>query len=204
MSEERIAQFQKMAEADPDNELGHFSLGKALLDAGRADEAISSFQRALEINPENSKVFQLLASAQGQAGQKDEAIATLTKGYEIADRRGDLMPRNQMGQMLKDLGQPVPESLAAGEAVEPMDEGPPEGRDDLVLCSRYGKWLPKLQERPFKGPLGEEILEKVSAQAWQEWIPMGTKVINELRLDFSNPEHAEVYDQHMREFLGLQ
>jgi Fe-S cluster biosynthesis and repair protein YggX len=31
----------------------------------------------------------------------------------------------------------------------------------------------------------------------------GTKVINELRLDFTNPEDAETYDQHLKEFLNL-
>ena len=32
---ERIERFRTMAEADPQNELGHFSLGRALMDAGR-------------------------------------------------------------------------------------------------------------------------------------------------------------------------
>jgi Fe-S cluster biosynthesis and repair protein YggX len=32
---------------------------------------------------------------------------------------------------------------------------------------------------------------------------MGTKVINELRLDFSNQEHQVVYEQHMMEWLGI-
>ncbi|CAA9413769.1 MAG: hypothetical protein AVDCRST_MAG64-2478, partial [uncultured Phycisphaerae bacterium] len=34
----RIEQFRKMASDDPGNELGHFSLGRALLDAGRDAE----------------------------------------------------------------------------------------------------------------------------------------------------------------------
>jgi len=29
-------------------------------------------------------------------------------------------------------------------------------------------------------------------------------VINELRLDFSNPRDAAMYDTHMKEFLGLE
>ncbi len=32
---------------------------------------------------------------------------------------------------------------------------------------------------------------------------MGTKVINELRLDFGRPGDANRYDQHMAEFLRL-
>src|SRR5260370_24546289 len=60
----RIEQFRKMAEADPDNELGHFSLGRAYLDAGYHADAIRAFQRVLELKPDFSKVFHLLATAQ--------------------------------------------------------------------------------------------------------------------------------------------
>jgi tetratricopeptide (TPR) repeat protein len=50
-NEARIEQFKKMAEADPTNELGHFSLGKAYLDAQMPGPAIASFGRVLELNP---------------------------------------------------------------------------------------------------------------------------------------------------------
>jgi len=32
---------------------------------------------------------------------------------------------------------------------------------------------------------------------------MGTKVINELRLDFSNDQHQDVYEQYMIEWLQV-
>ena len=35
----RIEQFRNMTEADPNNELGHFSLGRAMLDSGNPAEA---------------------------------------------------------------------------------------------------------------------------------------------------------------------
>ena len=38
----RIEQFRKMAEADPDNELGHFSLGRALVRCRRIWQRHSS------------------------------------------------------------------------------------------------------------------------------------------------------------------
>jgi thioredoxin-like negative regulator of GroEL len=37
--DERIAQFEKMAVEDPDNDMAHFSLGSAYLQAGRHKEA---------------------------------------------------------------------------------------------------------------------------------------------------------------------
>jgi Fe-S cluster biosynthesis and repair protein YggX len=51
--------------------------------------------------------------------------------------------------------------------------------------------------------VGAWIQENISAETWKAWIGQGTKVINELRLDFSRDRDQEVYDQHMHEFLGL-
>ncbi len=60
--EERIAQFRKMANDDPENELGHFRLGQLLMEAEQYPDAVASFRRTLELSPEFSKVFQLLAT----------------------------------------------------------------------------------------------------------------------------------------------
>ena len=56
---------------------------------------------------------------------------------------------------------------------------------------------------PFRGPVGAWILENISAETWKAWIGQGTKVINELRLDFSRDRDQDVYEQHMHEYLGL-
>ena len=193
---DRIDQFRKMAEADPDNELGHFSLGKAYLDAGLTQPAIESFERVIQLNPNIAKVYQLLATALLKENRKDEAIGRLTRGVEIAAAKGDLMPKNEMVKMLKDLGQVVPESAAA-VSEQAIGEGE-------LLCSRCGKVRNKMPSQPFSSALGKLIFEKVCAGCWCEWIGMGTKVINELRLPLSDPGAQKIYDQHMREFLNLQ
>ena len=54
-----------------------------------------------------------------------------------------------------------------------------------------------------RGALGQWIYENISVETWREWIGQGTKVINELRLDFSREEDQRVFDQHMCEFLGI-
>ena len=38
-----------------------------------------------------------------------QVAATLTKGAQVANSRGDLMPKNAMLDMLRDLGAPLPE-----------------------------------------------------------------------------------------------
>lgn len=192
----RIEQFRKMADADPNNELGHFSLGRALLDAGQPAEAAASFERAISLNANLSKAYQLLATALLKAEQKDKAITTLQSGVKVAEARGDQMPKNDMIRMLKELGAEVPVSQKVAED-RPVGDGE-------VVCSRCGQAKPKLPRPPFSHEQGRLIFEKVCAECWREWIPMGTKVINELRLPLVDPQAQKVYDQHMLEFLGLK
>jgi Fe-S cluster biosynthesis and repair protein YggX len=193
---ERIEHFTKMAEADPTNELGHFSLGRALLEAGRPADALASFDRTLGLNANLSKAYQLKAEALLALDKRDEAIAALTEGVKVANARGDLMPRNDMTRQLKELGATIPE-LGAAKQGQPVGEG-------QILCRRCGQVKGKLPKPPFSNATGREIFEKICADCWRAWIGMGTKVINELRLPLSDPQAQKVYDQHMTEFLNLK
>jgi Fe-S cluster biosynthesis and repair protein YggX len=192
----RIEQFRKMAEADPDNELGHFSLGRAYFDAEMMPEAVVSFDRVVQLNPKLSKVYQLMGSALLKLNRRDEAIEKLTAGVKMADERGDLMPKNEMIRMLTDLGAPVPELKNAA-----AERAPTEGE---VLCHRCGKVKPKMAHPPFSNAQGKMLQEKICADCWREWIGMGTKVINELRLPLSDPRAQKEFDRHMYEFLNLK
>jgi Fe-S cluster biosynthesis and repair protein YggX len=193
----RIDQFKKMAEADPTNELGHFSLGKAYLDAGMTAPAIQAFQRAVELNPNIAAAYQLLGTALLKENRKLEAIERLTRGVEVAAARGDMMPQNEMSKMLRELGAPVPAVAAAPAApAQPVGEGE-------VLCNRCGRVARKQASPPFSNAQGKLIFEKICADCWRAWIGMGTKVINELRLPLSDPQAQKIFDQHMREFLNL-
>src|SRR5688572_21644766 len=103
--QERIAQFRKMASDDPDNELGHFRLGQLYMEAQDYEEAIKSFCRTIELSPQFSKVYQLLGSCLLKVNRRSEAIEILQNGWKTADERGDKMPRDEMGKMLKELGE---------------------------------------------------------------------------------------------------
>jgi len=190
----RIAQFENMASADPENDMAHFSLGTAYTQAGRDAEAAESFIRCYSLNPAMSKAYQLAAEALVKTGEKDRAIAVATEGYESAASRGDLMPRDAMGKVLEDLGAEAPK-VETKEPETPITGG--------FVCARTGQPGHQMEKPPFKGKLGEWIQENITKETWQAWIAQGTKVINELRLDLSQEEDAETYDQHMREFLGV-
>src|SRR5205085_12173650 len=83
--QDRIVQFRKMANDDPDNELGHFRLGQLLMEAGQHEDAVASFRRTLELSPQFSKVNQLLAASLIQLGRKDDAVGVLQQGFTVAD-----------------------------------------------------------------------------------------------------------------------
>lgn len=197
--QERIAQFRKMANDDPDNELGHFRLGQLLMEAGQFDEAIQSFRRTLELSPQFSKVYQLLGSSLIQLGRKEEAIEVLTKGFSVADERGDLMPRDEIGKLLGQLGAPVPE----------LKRAPAEGGPGGFRCRRPGCWAGsrarQLASPPFNDSLGQRIQQEICADCWQEWFRnYSVKVINELHLDLSTERGQEEYDKYMRGFFGFE
>ena len=73
-----------------------------------------------------------------------------------------------------------------------------------VHCAKLNKDAPGLDAPPFSGELGEEIFNRVSAEAWQQWSDdVMIKIINEYRLDLSDAKQYDVLIQQMRAFLGL-
>ena len=115
MNADRIAQFEKMAAADPTNEMAHFSLGNAYLQTQRFAEASKSLQRCLELVPDMSKAWQLCGQAEIGAGWTDRAVVTLTKGYEIAASKGDRMPQQAIAELLRSIGREPPKVVSPSE-----------------------------------------------------------------------------------------
>ncbi len=75
---------------------------------------------------------------------------------------------------------------------------------ESLHCARCGKDKAPLPKAPVPGPLGAEILRSTCDDCWQEWQQMEVIVINELRLNFMDPEAQDVLTQNMREFLQLE
>jgi len=198
--QERIAQYRKMASDDPENELGHYRLGQLLMEAGQHADAVASFRRTLELSPQFSKVYQLLGSCLVQQGKRDEAVQVLRDGFRVADERGDNLPREEIAKLLVQLGEPAPVSQRA-----PAAAGPGDG----FRCQRpgclAGSRARRLTAPPMKDEIGQRIFETVCADCWNDWLRnYSIKVINELHLDLSTDRGQEVYDQVMREFLGME
>jgi len=179
--QEKIERFENMATADPSNDMAHFSLGSAYFDAHRFADAALSFEACVTLNPEMTRAMELGGSALVQLGKMDEAKELLTRGYEQAATRGEMRVKDGIAAVMKAAGLELPEV-------------------ESVAVAQTGK---PLEEAPLPGALGKWILENVDLDQWNVWIGQGTKVINELRLDFSREEDQKVYEEYMAEFLGV-
>jgi len=195
---QRIAQFENMVrdDADPNNDMAWFSLGGAYAQADRHADAAAAYIRCTKINPGMSKAWQLAGSEYIASGDTEAAERVLTEGYKAAASRGDRMPQKAMGDLLKQLGRPIPEVAGATKQVA-------EAAGRGFVCSRTGKAGTQMLRPPFRGPVGAWIAANITQETFDDWIAQGTKVINELRLDLSKDDDEAVYDQHMREFLGI-
>lgn len=192
---ERIAQWEKMTQEIPDG-MAWFSLGNAYRDAGRDKDAAGALREAIRLDENLSRAYQLLGQVLIKLERPEEAGQLLTQGHTVAARRGDVMPLKAMASLLETLGLPVPQVDAAPAATVATGS-------DTIDDRRTGQAGPRLADPPMRGAMGRFIFDHYSQETWRLWIGQGTKVINELRLDFSNTEHQKVYEMHMMEWLGF-
>jgi len=71
-----------------------------------------------------------------------------------------------------------------------------------ILCKKLNKELPALEIPPMPGPKGVEIMNSVSQEAWEMWKSHQTTLINEKRLDMSNPENRKWLQEQMEKFFN--
>lgn len=72
-----------------------------------------------------------------------------------------------------------------------------------VTCVRCGLTRAGLDRAPYPDELGREIVEDVCALCWEECKEMQVMVINEYRLDLSDPRAHEILEKSTRDFLKL-
>jgi Fe-S cluster biosynthesis and repair protein YggX len=192
--DERIKQFEALANEDPSDDMTWFSLGNAYAEKGRHQDAATAFERSLAVNTDLSRAYQLAAEQYLALDDKDRARPLLTEGFHIAARNGDMKVKDAIIAHFNAIGEEPPQD----QTVDPEDV--PEGS---FVCRRTKRLGTQMERPPFKGPLGQWIKDNIAQETWRDWIAQGTKVINELRLDLSNDEDAQTYDKYMRDYLGI-
>ena len=71
-----------------------------------------------------------------------------------------------------------------------------------IFCKKLQKEMTRLTMPPMPGPKGQEILENISQEAWDQWKSHQTTLINEKHLDMSNQENRQWLIEQMDKFFN--
>jgi Fe-S cluster biosynthesis and repair protein YggX len=75
--------------------------------------------------------------------------------------------------------------------------------DSEIKCKRCGRDAAPPSQVPYGGQLGQDILAHTCDSCWQEWLQAEVMVINELKLNFMEPQSQDILAKQLREFLIL-
>ena len=72
-----------------------------------------------------------------------------------------------------------------------------------VKCVKLGRDAEGLDFLPFPGELGKRVFENVSKEAWKGWLEHQKMLVNENRLNLSDPRARKYLEEQMRKhFFG--
>jgi Fe-S cluster biosynthesis and repair protein YggX/TolA-binding protein len=199
--EEQLTKWRNMVEGDPSDEMAHFKLGQTLFDFGDFSEAEDVLRKTLKLSPQHTQAHRVLGETLFKLGKKEEAAQILQDGIQLAHDRGQFHPRNQMQEALKKAGvaPPMPQDATDGQSAEAA-----AGATGDFVCRRCGRANPRMEEIPFTSEIGQKIYAAICQPCWREWIAQSIKVINEYRVNLGSPQGNQVYEQNMKEFLGIE
>lgn len=86
--DEAIALLRDLQALEPDDYLGHLSLGNAYRRAGRAEEALAQYRQASRLRPEFHRPFERMAWI--HATHPDPKIRDAARATELAERAADI------------------------------------------------------------------------------------------------------------------
>lgn len=73
-----------------------------------------------------------------------------------------------------------------------------------LTCIRCGETREGLESPPYPDEMGQQIHKHVCSGCWEECKNMQVMVINEHRLDLSDPRAQEILERSIRNFLNLE
>jgi len=75
---------------------------------------------------------------------------------------------------------------------------------DTITCSRCQRQAPRMAESPLPGTRWEqELLDHTCQACFSDWMATEIMLMNEYRLDMSNPQHFEQLNLEMAKWLSL-
>ncbi|AZV94192.1 oxidative damage protection protein [Kerstersia gyiorum] len=71
----------------------------------------------------------------------------------------------------------------------------------IVQCVKLKKEAEGLERPPYPGALGQRIWESISREAWEEWLSIQTRLVNENRLNLADARARKYLTQQMERHL---
>lgn len=71
----------------------------------------------------------------------------------------------------------------------------------IVNCIKLKREAEGLDFAPYPGELGTRIWQSISKEAWQEWLQIQTRLVNENRLNLADARARKYLSQQMEQFL---
>ena len=142
----------------------------------------------------------------GFEGEKDDQGTVTVAGWKSAGLPTETgeTPHHAYVELYAKLSAPKSVPPAAAAAAPPKATGVVNRFADpgrLVDCVKLGQKLPGLKRRPLGGPLGERIYTTISAEAWGLWAEHSKLIINENRLNPSDPAAQDLLVKQCEIFL---
>lgn len=169
-----------------------------------------------------TRVVDLRGGFDGERDDRGEVVLAGWKGSglptETGESRGrayvELYAKLTAPKSVPPAAAPSPASPEAGHghahgghshahAAPAAPAGPNRFADAVrtVACVKLGKTLLGLKRRPLGGPLGERVYQTISADAWVLWVEHSKLLINEYRLNPSEPAAQEMLLKQCEAFL---
>ena len=100
---DREAMFKEMVRQYPDSPMGHFSLGRLMVDEKRWTEAVAALSEAVKLDPTYSAALVALGDAHIGSGAKDLAKAAWERALKTPHGSRDMSLQSDLEQRIRDL-----------------------------------------------------------------------------------------------------
>ena len=100
---DREAMFKEMVRQFPDSPMGHFSLGRLLVDEKRWSEAVVALAEAVRLDPNYAAAMVALGDAHAGAGSKEHAKAAWERALASPHGQRDTSLQADLEQRIRDL-----------------------------------------------------------------------------------------------------
>jgi Fe-S cluster biosynthesis and repair protein YggX len=71
----------------------------------------------------------------------------------------------------------------------------------IIKCIKLGREAEGLDFAPYPGELGKRVFEKVSKEAWRQWLEHQKMLVNENRLNLADKKARDYLAQQMEKYF---